>query len=326
MVIASCAVYERMIKSQILAIKERKVLSKNLTFAISIMAASFPVLAQQANKAKHMKKTDSPIVATQSQTAEAPFAPIYFDSNTPVSAYLNNRPGKIYRWLEGQISSVPNKPDQFSTAEEKRIYEADIAERMAGVGHIPMIFNCQKKYNSDAQSYEINFRSSSIRNTYDVKTIDAKALNVKNIILGSENMTRDSYMAQNAYGAETRVHKMTADVYSISFPFKDSPTSIIDDGGVPVREKNLPYLIDKKLYRFNIPMQSSDARAKDKHITCMVVFSIAPPYILKYTEHKFPTRDDASEDIFKYHSFYGAIEKIAVFDALDEKIIAEADR
>ena len=185
-----------------------------------------------------------------------------------------------------------------------------LADRLKSVKQIPVIAKCQKKYNGDLQSYEIKASVHSVKNYYSLKELDARAQNVKVLSLSTENIKRDSYTGQNAYGAETQISRTTADVYAVAFPLSKAPASVIVDGSTRLTNIPLPYDIDFKYLQFNFGMVST----------------VAPPYILKFSERSAPTRDLPFEDNRNYHSIYGSLDQIAVINMSTGDIYEQAAR
>lgn len=278
---------------------------------------SQPALRTSASGPGHVQAP----VKTQPQ-----FKPTFYDPDLPLSAYQANEPTKIHDWLTRMLSEVPGKPDQFSTAEERSQYESSVARRVKEVGQIAVNGNCKKTYNSDKQAYEVSVLARSIKNYQNIKDLDAESRNLKSLRLATENIRRESYTAQNAYGAETQVSKTSADIYALVFPFKDSPTSIAKENPDKPQNIRLPYEYNFNLFIFNVAMSSAEARANDKDIGCMYVFSIAPPYLLSFTEKERPTRELPFEIIHTHYAFYGALEKVAVINRATGRIYEQADR
>lgn len=303
-------------------------ITKLLT-VIGLMALSTLSAAQQpSKKSQQPKSTD---IAKSQSTLTAPpseilFTPRFFEATAPLTAYKSNEPLKVYEWLAKYITETPGKPDQFSTSGEKSAYETALAERLKNVGQIPVYGKCQKKYDGDLQRYEIKASAHSIKNYFNIKEVDAKAQNVKFISLAIENLKRDSYTGQNAYGAETQISRTTADIYAISFPLSKAPASVIVDGSTRLTNIPLPYDIDFKYLQFHFAMPSIDARANDKDIACLFIFSVAQPYILKFSERTAPTRDLPFEDNFTYYAIYGSLDQVAVINKATGAIYEQVAR
>ncbi len=298
---------------------------------VTLVAVTTLTAAQHpTKKLQQLKNFGVTVETVKSQPAPAiplpPFVPKYFDAGAPLMAYQANEPVKVYEWLAKYIADTPGKPDQFSTSDEKHAYESVLADRLKSVKQIPVIAKCQKKYNGDLQSYEIKASVHSVKNYYSLKELDARAQNVKVLSLSTENIKRDSYTGQNAYGAETQISRTTADVYAVAFPLSKAPASVIVDGSTRLTNIPLPYDIDFKYLQFNFGMVSTEARANDKNIACLFIFSVAPPYILKFSERSAPTRDLPFEDNRNYHSIYGSLDQIAVINMSTGDIYEQAAR
>lgn len=299
--------------------------------SVALMAVSTQVLAQQpAKKPSQQKKVEAAsqesLAIASASSPQTPFTPTFFDGSKPVSAYQVNEPIKVYEWLSKYIGEIPGKPDQFSTTEEKRAYETSMADRLKSIGQIPVIGKCVKKYDGDLQRYEIKSSIHPIKNHYSVKEIDAPGQNVKVLSLSTENLKRDTYMAQNGYGAETQVSRTVADIYALAFPLSRAPASIIVDGSTRLTSIPLPYDVDFRYLQFNVKMPAADARNNDKDIVCLFIFSIEPPYILKFSDRSSPTRDLPFENRLTYYAIYGSLNQVAIINKASGEVYEQAAR
>ncbi len=286
--------------------------------AFGLVAVATLATAQQANK-----KTQNAKNVETAKTQQTQFEPKFFAEETPINSYFENDPAKVYEWLLKRIESIPGKPDQFSPPAEKIAYDSALAESLKDVGKIPMIGKCQKHYKSENEAYEVKSLAFSIKNHFRVKEVDAKSKNVKVVDLSTQNLKQDSYIGQNAYGAETKIAKITSDVYSISFPFSESPYS---DGAYSSSNIYTPYDVEFKNLTLNFGMASADARVNDKNIVCLFVVSVAPPYLIKFQQHSTPTRSSPIESNFSHYSIYGSIEKVAVINKLTGDVYAQVTK
>lgn len=299
--------------------------------AASLAALSLAAAAQQPiKKAATPKKAEA--VAEPAKAAPAvstpplPFSPQFFEAKLPLTAYQVNEPVKVYDWLAKYISEIPGRPDQFSTADERRAYDLAVAERLKSVGQIPVVGKCQKKYDGDLQRYEIKTSIHSIQNHLILKEVDARSQNVKVLSFSTENVKRDTYTAQNGYGAETQVSRTVADAYALAFPLSMAPASILVDGSTRMTNIPLPYDLDFRYLQFNVGMPAANARANDKDIGCLFVFSIAPPYLLKFSDRSTPTRNLPFENNVTYYAIYGSLDQVAVINKSTGELYDQAAR
>lgn len=302
---------------------------KYVKVAVAAMALSAAVVAaQQANKKAVSNKTNEAAIAVDkksNQSAERQFSPIFYSRRTDISEYKSNDAAKIYKWVAGIIESVPGKPDKFSTSEEKKSYEASLRERFRGVGQIPVIGRCAKKYDADQQRYTVGPSVFSIKQYESIKEIDAVALNVKTLTLLTDNVKHDTYTGQNAYGAETQIKRTVSDNYVVAFPIEKSPneamTRVAQYSNIAPK-----YELDYRSLKFDIQMSPADARANDENIGCLYVFTIEAPYQLQFSERERPTRDMPFDISISYYAVYGSLDIVAVINKADGKIYGHVER
>lgn len=296
-------------------------------FAIDIASA------QTAPKKNQQKPAQAKVVevATQApaelpQAPPPPFSPVFFNSSESILSYLPNDPQKVYAWIESQVSSVPGKPDQYSNAEERQKYEATLAEKMKAIQPIPIIGNCQKKYDADRQSFEVKALLSSIKD-YSLKSPNPEALRLRRLTLAQANLQRDTYSAQNAYGANIEVSREISDNYVFAYPAGTSyePTSALVQGNSSSSVR-LPY---RYLFNFMVlsaKMPPSEARENDKHIACMYVISLEQPYTFKFNERESPTRDMPFDITTNGFAIFGRLDQISVVNKSTGQIYDQAIR
>lgn len=99
--------------------------------------------------------TASEPVAEAAPPALPPLAPFRWQADAPVSAYALNEPAKVYDWVATQIAAVTGKPDQFWSTDEKRTYDAAVAEKLKAIGPLAVVHSCAKKYDGDKREYEV---------------------------------------------------------------------------------------------------------------------------------------------------------------------------
>jgi hypothetical protein len=254
-----------------------------------------------------------------------PFAPVAFRPETPVTAYLQNEPEKVYAWVQSQIASIPGKPDQFSTSDEREKYARAISEKMESVGKIPLIGVCQKKYDADRQQYEVKILLSSIKD-YSLKEPNPEALNLRRLTVAQANVQRDTYSAQNAYGAKIDVSRFVSDDYVLSFPAgaNNEPSGSIVPGSTS--SIRLPYRYTFNYLVLSARMPPNEARDNDKQIACMYVFSLMPPYVFTFKERDTPTRDLPFERTSNGFALFGKLDQAAVINRATGAILDQAAR
>lgn len=289
-----------------------------VTLGLGLSLAAFAqVPAKKQHRTPPTTKTVSPPLAQdalpQSPYESPPiFAPVFFAPGLAVSAYAANEPPKVYAWVESQIASVSGKPDQFTTAEERRAYEAALAEKMKGIAPIPMFGLCQKKYDADRQVFEVKALLSSIKDIA-LKAPNPEALSLRKLTLSQENLVRDTYMGQNAYGASTEISRSASDDFVIAFPPGplNEPASVVVSGNSGPTAR-LPYRYIFNYLSLTVKMPPSEARENEKLLGCLYVFSLEAPYIFRYKERDTPTRDFPFERTSNGFALFGRLDQIAV--------------
>ncbi len=283
-----------------------------------------------ARKSDPKPSTVKPIEATpalaDAKTPSPNFSPVYFNPNESPLAYLANDPLKVYAWIEARTESVPGKPDQYSTTEERQKYEVALAERMKEVQPIPIVGPCQKKYDPDQQSFEIKVLLSSIKD-YSLKSPNPEALNLRRLTLTQANVQRDTYTAQNAYGATTEVSRTKSDDYVLVFPAgaSNEPTSVLVSGNASTSVR-LPYRYSFNFLTLSAKLPPAEARENDKQIVCMYIFSLEPPYAFKFREREMPTRDLPYERSSNGFALFGRLDQVAVINKASGQVYDQAAR
>ena len=257
---------------------------------------------------------------------QLPFVPIYFKPGESPLVYLANEPQKVYAWVEAQISSIPGKPDQYTTAEERQKYDLAVSERMKSVQPIPMIASCQKKYDADRQSFEIKVLLSPI-NDYSLKSPNPETLNLRRLTLAITGYKRDTYTAQNSYGATTEVSRTTSDDYVLAFPAgaSNEPTSVLTPGNTSSSTR-LPYRFSFNFLTMAAKLPPTEARESEKQIVCMYIFSLEQPYTFKFTERESATRDLPFERTANGFAMFGRLDQVAVVNKQSGQIYDQAAR
>lgn len=303
------------------------VIAAVLALSISIGAGA----QTPAKKSQPKPSANMPTESAQPPTAEPPpspppFAPIYFNSNESPVAYLANDPQKVYAWIEAQTISIPGKPDQYTTIEERQKYEIALTERMKTIRPIPIVGPCQKKYDPDRQSFEIKVLLSSIKD-YSLKSPNPESLNLRRLTVAQANLQRDTYTAQNGYGATTEISRTLSDDYILAFPAgaSNEPASVLISGNTSSSIR-LPYRYTFNFLSMSAKMPPAEARDNDKQIVCMYIFSLEPPYTFKFKEREVPTRDLPFDRTANGFALFGRLDQVAVINKVSGQIYDQAVR
>ncbi len=241
-------------------------------------------------------------------------------------SYQANDPEQVYEWLNRYIAAIPGKPDQFSTADERGKYGVAMSERLKLVGQIPIIGKCQKKYDSYREAFEVKAGLFSMKNSYGMSEVQARAVNLKLLTVATKNIKRDTYTGQNAYGAETQISRTSSDVYALAFPLNQTPGSALVSGTARLTTMTMPYESDFYYLQFDVPMPSATARANAEDIACLYVFSIEPPYTIKFSQNTTATRDMPFEDNADFYALYGRLDQMAVINTATGDVYEQAAR
>lgn len=302
---------------------------KYIKFAVLSMALSSMIaVAQQAQKkVQPIKKAEASLEAikTKASPSEKSFTPVFYSPSGAISEYEKNDVVKIYKWVISLIDSVPGKPDKFSTSDEKRTYEAALQDRFRGLGQIPVVAKCRKKYDGDLQRYEVSPSAFSIKRHDLVKEIDAPSWNIKTLTLLTDNIKHDTYTGQNAYGAETTIKRSTSDIYVLAFPLAKSPNEAMVTGS-QFTNTTPKYELDWKTIKFSVSMAPNEARTNDENIACLYVFTVEAPYHFRFNDRENPTRDMPFDISLDYYAVYGSLDIVAVINKADGKLYSQAER
>lgn len=313
------------------------------TFALAIAIALFgcsthaqtqPPLApnakKQAAKAVDTKKVKPEPAAEVVPPQPAPppppppFSPVVYKEGVPVTDYLVNEPQKVYEWIQGQLTSVAGKPDQYSTSEEKQKYETAVRERMSTLGQLPIPSICARKYDADAQAFEVKTLLSSIKDIM-LENPKPEAIKLRKMVLGRLNQTTETYKGQNAYGASVDVSKTSSDEYAFSFPAGSEPSGVIVPGNT-ASSFATPYRYTFNFLVLSVKMPPAVARDSEKQISCLSVLTLDPPYIFKFRERDTPTRDLPYDRTVNGYSMFGKLERVLVFNKASGEIYTQAAR
>lgn len=307
--------------------KQLPVLAVVLALSVSIGSKA----QTPANKNQPKPSATKPIQSTPPPLAEpslppSPFSPIYFTPSESPVTYLANDPQKIYAWIDAQASSIPGKPDQYTTTEDRQKYEVALTERMKTIQPIPIVGACQKKYDPDRQSFEVKVLLSSIKD-YSLKSPNPEALNLRRLTLAQANVQRDTYTAQNAYGATTEISRTISDDYVLAFPAgaSNEPTSVLTSGNT-LSSTRLPYRYSFNFLSLSAKLPPAEARDTDKQIVCMYIFSLESPYTFKFREREAPTRDLPYEQTSNGFALFGRLDQVAVINKVSGQIYDQAVR
>jgi hypothetical protein len=301
---------------------------KLLFFVASVILVGVPVSNAQTDskKIKAQQKAVAPATPLEQSKPEPPlpqpFEPVFWKDDISPTEYLRNEPPKIFEWIQAQIAMVPGKTDQFSTREELRQYEIALNEKMKAIGQIAFIWNCGKRYNVDSQSFEITVPALAIKDTM-LKEPNPEALKLRKMLIARFDIKKDTYTAQNAYGASTEVIRTVSDNYVIAYPSGPvfEPSSIIKSGfGASSYQHTFIY------YSTLLPMLPTDAREKDKNISCLAVVSFAPPYIFRFKERSAPTRDMPFDSTRNGFAFYGKLDHLWIVNKATGEIYSKHSR
>jgi hypothetical protein len=274
----------------------------------AVMAALVGVQTSHAESggAKNVRAQQKVAIA---ESTAAPFTPAFWQEDRSPAEYLRNDPARVYTWVEAQIKSVPGKPDQFSTREERQQYEAVVAEKMKAVGPLALVVNCKAVYDADRQTFQIRASAFPIKDL-SLKEPNPEKMWLRRLMMGRTNIKRDVYTGQNAYGATAEINREVSDDYVIAYPSGEysEPSSIVTAGNPSASA--LPYLYNYVQYSTSVSMPPGEARDKHKDISCLAVVSLEPPYIFRFQERTAPTRDLPFDMTSNGFALYGKLDRL----------------
>ena len=238
------------------------------------------------------------------------FAPIFWREDTSPGEFLRNDPPKVFEWLEAQVKAVPGKTDDFSSQEERQLYEAALAEKMKSIGSFAFVSKCLKKYVADRQVFEIKSPAFGI-NDLMLDKPNPEALKLRKLIIGRTNVEKDTYTGQNAFGATTKIIREVSDIYVIAYPSGEyfEPISLVTPGS-SVISVSLPYRYNFVYYTTSLSVAREEARDAEKDISCVAVVSIDPPYVFRFKERDTPTRESPFDRTTNGFAFYGKLDHL----------------
>lgn len=301
------------------------------TLAISIVAIGNAYAQQPSRKsAKPANATAQVPVPKEPEIPApppppAPFAPVAWTAETPYSAYKANQAPLVFEWLSKQIASISGRPDQFSTSAEKKAYETALDAKVKSIGQLAMVIPCVKKFNADAQSYELKIGGSGIDDPLLSDPSPEKFL-LRKVTLARGESKKDTYTGQNAYGASTEIIRTVGENYAIAFTMDANrdPVSAWEQAAVSFRP--IPYKLNYGSYVLKFSMTPAEAREQDKKITCLSVFSVTMPGLFKFTERSSPTRDFPFDSTFTFQTVAGTLDMVAAFNLETGQTYARAVR
>lgn len=257
------------------------------------------------------------------------FQPLFYATTEKIGAYVANEPVKIYQWVESQIQSIPGRPDQFSTPEERQRYEAAVIERMSSIRAIPFIGHCDHKYKVDQEQFEVKIPILPITDFLADGT-NPESLELRKLWLAGVNKKDDTYASQNAYGATVEVYRTISDEYVLTFPAGpgNEPTSavVLDEFITSKLISYIPYKLRLHYLQLSAKLSPANARASDKQLACLFVFSLSKPFIVRYKERKIPTRDSPFDTTTNGYALFGRLDQVAVFNKGTGELYDQAAR
>jgi hypothetical protein len=255
---------------------------------------------------------------TKTPSPATVFTPVFWSPSTPLMNFSTNKPDRVFEWINAQIATSTKKIDQFSTPEEKREYTTTINALTLRFEEIPIIYQCDKEYNAEKQQFLI---TKEIR-TFTSTDPDAKKLTLRIFDLGFEtNVTIDRYVGQNAYGATAEISRSVSDQYA--FILEGNAFR----GLTSIRtEKDLksPFPDSLKFYSA-LPMAPAVARQENGNIMCLITVKLTPPFTLKYTENRIPTRTMPFETTINGKGIVGTLTRFLIFNKITGMAYAQSN-
>lgn len=263
----------------------------------------------------------NPINSTSNTQVTPPFQPVFFEPSEPVTRYLVNEPSKVFNWIENKIKEVPGRPDQYSSLEERQKYESAVIENFSELKSIPIIGKCINSYNARKQGFEIIAKLAPVNDVYLSKP-NPRNLNLRSFTLTKNNLQRDTYKAQNAYGAAIEVSREISDDYVISFPAgkTNEPSTAL----VPDTKGTYSESYNSLILNFNL--EGTLARNIEKKIACMFIISLDAPYYFKYKEKSAPTRDYPYDITKNANAIFGRLDQFVIINIETGELYDQAAR
>ena len=290
--------------------------------ALAVTAAAGQTASPSSTSKNSAREPSAPRPSVRSERATPPPPPTFWAGDGSVAGYLKNEPGQVFAWIEDRLKAIPSKLDEFSNSEERRQHSEAVAENMKSVGSIPIVLSrCVVGYNASRESFDASLFSGRLR-PFEIPVLGDSTLKYRSATISRAQVSGDTYVGQNAYGAKVSVTREVLEDHALVYPTGPlfEPSSAVAPSSRSI------WSIGTGLYRLSFPMSSQVARQKSKQIVCVGVFSIEPPYIARYTKRDAPTVDEPKDITWNVKALVGRLDLLVLMDAVTGEILAKASR
>lgn len=219
-----------------------------------------------------------------------PFVPVFWDAALPATAYEQNTPELVYRWLEEKRNAVPGKIDEFSSTADRAERELAVNGALAGIAPIAFPLPCYATYDGDKKMFKVE-RSAPPFMDVLMKSPPPDKLNMRKLsqarrFVSSENTRLTS--------SGTLVGQNKAIYHEFVLGIPAGPANEPAAAVVNPTYKVWTYTQNSASYVSYVAMPAEQAREQHKQIACLAVMSVQAPYVFTYSEHEasdsFPKR------------------------------------
>ena len=246
-----------------------------------------------------------------------------FKPGRQLAEYIVNDPEKLFSAVDNIADSAQNKPDQFSTKAERDQFIGNVTNTLSHLGQIPLVADCRPIYDADGQRFHLTIQLSPTQVAWKRPQIGFPGY-VLRVVLHRDVRTRDTYVAQNAFGAAIEVERVDITEISIAFPYTRNhfPASATASSTSynPTRGP-----ADAAL-EFIVPMKAADARMAAPDLACLFIVSLEYPYTFRYSETISPTRESPMHFRVDGSALFGRLDQVVLFNKRTSDIYDQAAR
>lgn len=218
---------------------------------------------------------------TANSSSAGVFSPIFWSGlDDGLQKYLQNYPHEVFQWIGERQSEIkkllPQKPDAFSTNEDRDKYINAVKSSAPDIPAIPMLIDCSKRYHSEQQEFsieiDVGLRLSGYEDVDSYQTVEnMRSLNLRRISALDYMAPKDNrgIVIKEPSGASGNLQTYQRH-FALLVPFGAAyePANIFE----------AKYPQDKNLnaygtYKIRFAMESATARLANANIICMGIFT-----------------------------------------------------
>lgn len=298
-----------------------------ITSSVVLIGMAFVAAAASAQAPAKKTKPGSAPKAPQVQPEPAPpppppFVPVLWDAALPATAYQQNTPELVYRWLEEKVNAVPGKVDAFSSTADRAARDAAVNSALAGMTTIAFPVGCTATYDGDKNRFTISRITSPFRDI-SLKSPPAEKLTMRKIGV-SRRLVHSESPRLTSSGTLVGEHSSTYHEFVLGIPAgpANEPAPIVTKPQFPVHTYTQSYMS----YVTFVPMPAEEAREQHKQIGCLAVMSLQAPYLFTYAESEISGTFPRYYTENKGFGLFGKLDRWAVVNMASGKTYVEYER